>query len=740
MRSPSTSKNMLEQSEGVCVLEVTRHSEEEFSKTVLKNKYEFVYLNLVFNDVNVNEGKAVISHTKWVWTFRGENGGSELLLLPIDFGYLSFGLLWSHTLVKPLDIHIQLKDNSHCKNLTVGVDADQIIGDALGNMTKTIADVNDDYNSSYWCYYKRMYIESKGLYRACENAICPLQTIEYSCCKYRIDFLTRKRKVVCNEEHYHTGAIWWILPVMIGEVLFAYWPLLLTSLANKLRSFSRHPNTGFLSQRMASDGDSRNEYEGVSKRNPPVTFLATVCEPLSHCNTEGHILSRILRLTIIACPVCLTVARIGLDYLYNDDLMKAAVHKGALLGFSTMLLGCDASANHFLKFFGGPCVALPLFALFGCTLIVVPRSLETVLEEGLIEFKGKASYLMTLSVENKAKLAGVRMTNTSGYKRLHLTLLSQCLMLLNRSYWKQTFKLFITRFTMGVYPTLSTLTRKLRCVRILGILVLPVYIVFCVIELVLSSIYYAFPCFSCVFIFIKAYFKLTRKIVSERTNLNPRVSLIPNILVICILFFSWYMYCIIFFDSFWFLTKIVTFTFTGVIAYPKLSYGYITIVFMTIYYISESFSSFQKTYQDLLSVSIKACKKVNEDLGSTQTVSHLYENGIKQNLWNLIIKRHRPKRIQVAYTLFQLFVIIFIVSVSLELLFRFDKFRDLSVLIHVFTALFICAMPKIIQSMCIGDHRKRGQKQKLMSEIKETINDYLDGETETDFNVFQFTD
>ena len=254
--------------------------------------------------------------------------------------------------------------------------------------------------------------------------------------------------------------------------------------------------------------------------------------------------------------------------------MKAAVHKGALLGFSAMLLGCDASANHFLKFFGSPCVALPLFALFGCTLIVVPRSLETVLEEGLIEFKGKASYLMTLSVENKAKLAGVRMTNTSGYKRLHLTLLSQCLMLLNRSYWKQTFKLFITRFTMGVYPTLSTLTRKLCCVRILGILVLTVYIVFCVIELVLSSIYYAFPCFSCVFIFIKAYFKLTTKIVSERTDLNPRVSLIPNILVICILFFSWYMYCIIFFVSFWFLTKIVTVTFTGVIAYPKLSYSF----------------------------------------------------------------------------------------------------------------------------------------------------------------------
>ena len=325
-------------------------------------------------------------------------------------------------------------------------------------------------------------------------------------------------------------------------------------------------------------------------------------------------------------------------------------------------------------------------------------------------------------------------------KTIPQTLKKKFLMLLNRSFWAQASKLFITRFKMAVYPILKRISRHCCIVKVLGLPLLLIYIVFCVVELVLSLLYYAFPCFSCFFIFIKAYAKLTREVVTERMNINQKLSLIPTVAVIGIFMYSWYMYCVIFFDSIWFLIKIVTFTYTGVIAYPRISYGYLIIVFMTLYYISESFNSFKKNYQNLLSVSIKACKKVYEDLESNQAVTYLYENGIKVDLWNFIIERHRPKRIQVAYTLFQLFVIISILIVSLELLFKFDKFRDLSLMVHVFTALFICALPKIIQSMCIAVRGKRRREKKLLLEIKETITEYLNEEAETDQNsAFQFT-
>ena len=278
--STQTFKVASGQNKGACELEVARKSELGFSKAVLKNKYNVVYFNINFRGVDVSESDQVIMYTRWVWTYRGENGDSELLLLPIDFGYLSFGLLWTHTLVKPMDINIQLKNNSHCGNLTVGRDADQIVGDALGNMTQRIAAVNDDYNSSYWCYYKRLYIESYGLVTACENSICTLQTIENSCCVYIIDPLNSERKVVCNEEHYHIGAVWWVLPIIIGEFLFAYCPLFLTLFGCKLRSFSRRQSRRSVDlQNMASVEDSRIEYERISKKNLQVTFMSTICEP-----------------------------------------------------------------------------------------------------------------------------------------------------------------------------------------------------------------------------------------------------------------------------------------------------------------------------------------------------------------------------------------------------------------------------------------------------------------------------
>ena len=725
--------------EGVCELEVTRKSEEQFSKSVLKYKYNFVYFNITFSGVNVVENDQVIMYTRWIWTYKGEDGGSEFLLLPMEFGYLSFGLLWSYTLVKPMELNIQLKNKSHCGNLTAGGDADQIVGDALGNMTKTIAAVNDEYNSSYWCYLKRSYIKSKVLFTACANAICPIQTVEYSCCRFKINFLTNERKVVCNKEQYHFGAIWWLLPVLIGEILFAYYPLLLTLFGCRLRSFSRRRRRRSVSlQDVTIVEDSRNEYMRASKRNPPVTFMSAICEPLGRCDTEGQLLSRLIRFTIIVFPLSLTMVRIVLDYKYNGDLVSAAVAKDALLGFSSVIAGFKPGTRYFMKFFGGPFVALPLFTLFGCILIVAPKTLEKVLEEGLIEFSGKAFFFLTLSVENKAKLTGISIINTTGYKRVHRTLLSQCLLLLNRSFWIQVSKLFITRFTKAIYPTLKRFTRSSCFAKIVGFFLLPSYVVFCIIELVFSVIYFAFPVFSCFFIFIKAYAKLTREVFTERIRFNQTVALIPTIIVIVIFIYTWYMYCVIFFDSFWFLTKIVTFTYTGLIAYPKLSYGYLILGFMTLYYIGECFNGFKQTYVDLLSISIKACKTIEEELESNQTVTDLCNNGIHIDLWNLIVKRHRPKRIQVAYTLFQLFAIISILSVSLELLFRFEKFRELSLIIHVFTALVICALPKIIKSMCT-DHGQRHRKQKLLLQIKRTILDYLNGETETDLNIFEFT-
>ena len=711
----------------------------------MKYKHNFVHLNLTFYNVSVAEDEPVIMHWRWIWTYKGENGGHQYLYLPGDYGYLSLGLLWSYTQTKPLAIEIYSPNGGECGKLIVGKNADQIIGDALGNMTAFIASQYDIYNSSYWCYARRLHIQSDFVFAVCEHYICTIQTIEYKCCKYVLDHLTQEREVNCSKQHHHYRfqAVWWLVPIIIGHILFAYYPLLLIVLGRLVMSARKRRRHAISMEDVSTGVEEAKKIKLVrmSKHGPPITFAKTICEPLSHCKIEGQVISRVIRIVIFNIPLAFTMLRVYLDYLYNDELIKAAVGKGALLSFSSMLAGYEMASQYFLHYFGGPFVALPLWLVFECLLTVVPYNLEKVIEGGLIEFNGKSSFLITLSVESKERLAGVRVANATGYKRLEKTLLSQVLMLLNCRFLKQTFKLFVTRFSKRMVPLLKLLLPSSLLVVTIGFPLLLLYIGFCFIELVISCIYFAFPVVSCFFIFLKAYVKATQELFLPTTGIKRLAGNILTVLVTLCYIYTWYLYCLVFFDAFWFLTKIIMFTYTGVIAFPKLSYGYLILTFMVIYYIFESFKNFQSTYHDLLYISIKACKRVEEELGNEhENASILSNDRLPVDLWKIIVDRHCPKRIQVAHTLFHLFVIVLVLGRSIDLLFRFDKFRDLSLISHVFTVLVICALPKVVKSMCINALTYRQQK-RLHKKIKATIRDYIDDavdNAEPDIYVFYY--
>ena len=725
-----------------CELYVTKESTVMFSTDVLKHKYNFVHLELQFQNVTVGEDDPVILYNRWIWTYKGEKGGHQYLFLPNDYGYLSLGLLRYYTPAKPMSINITTTEASQCGNLIVGKNADKKIGDALGKMTTQIASQDDIYNSSYWCYMRRLRIQSDFIYNLCKNSVCTMQTMEYTCCRYVVDYLSKERKVNCStKQHYHFGLVWWLLPIIFGNVMFAYYPLLLTAFVCRLTMSSRRKKK--LSERMEDAANGLEEGEKnlikLSKHSSPVTFSSTICGPLSQCIRDGSWFSRLTRIMIFSIPLIITIFRVFLDYQYADDLVKAAVSRGALLGFSTMLAGYKMATQYYLHYFGGPFVALPMLFIVGCLLIVVPSNLENVFEAGLIEFDGKSSFLVTMSIESKGRLAGVQMANATGYKRIEKTLLSQVLMLLNCKFWRQTFKLFTTRFSRKMIPMLKILMPKRCLVVLVGFPLLLLYIGFCAVELIFSCIYFAFPVISCFFIFLKAYVKATREPFLSLTGFKR---LIGNILTGMVTFsyiYAWYLYCQVFFDAFWYLTKIIMFTYTGVIAFPKLSYGYLILTFMVIYYIFESFKNFQKTYRDLLYTSVKACQHVVQNLGHEQDdISFIPHNGLPVDLWNIIVDRHCPKRTQVARTLFHVFAIVLILGISIELLFRFDKFHDLSLISHVFTVLGICALPKVVKSMCINALSYR-QRKKMHRKIQATIREYIDNEIDNaEPDVFDF--
>lgn len=176
----------------------------------------------------------------------------------------------------------------------------------------------------------------------------------------------------------------------------------------------------------------------VEEHRLPVTFISTIFEPIKNINFRRRTFFRLLRLMVIFIPLTLTACRIWLDYVYAGSFVKAVVDKGALIGFPSMIAGFESSRRHFLHCFGGPWVALPLYVCVGSILISVP--IESCLEGGLIETEEHTLCPLFLCSKTKAILGSVEITDTKGFRRIHLVLYSQAIMLLNRVFWKKNFQ------------------------------------------------------------------------------------------------------------------------------------------------------------------------------------------------------------------------------------------------------------------------------------------------------------
>ena len=718
----------------ICSISVSDDSKYNFLSMILQYKYNFVYFKLEFNNFSIVESDDVIEYKRWVWTYKGDKGGYQNLFLPSGFGHLSFGLLWSHTLVGPMQL--KLFSTGTCNNLTSGNHTDFMISSALSEMTDEIAAHNDVYDSSHWCYYVRLKLTGPIWY-ICENIDCPYQTFEYRCCKYMIDFVSKKRSIECNHEHYHLGSVWWTLSFYLGNLFWVYYPLLLTYFGCKISNAAKPRQTESVEMDNVLDSPSEfmtEEYVFLYKDSYPITFLGTAKQALCFCNIKNKIFSRLLRFMVIFLPLAVLVSKILLAHKYEGDLIQAAISKGALMNFNALLVDFQSARKNFLIMFGGPHVALSLYVLFSCIFVQLPGDLESFLVRGLFNFSSFGLSPLTLSLETKCSLAGLWCSNLTGFNKLHYTLSSNLLLLLNKRFWKHTFKILFYRWKLVIYPFL----RKLRPTCLLAAICIPsvfLYVIFCIFEIAIMLLLYLVPVVSFLFILFKAYVNSITGFCKHCSN--TFVKLLCYILIpftILALSYTWFIYSLVFFQCVWFCTVIILYTYSGIIAYPRISYGYLILVFMTLYYIVEIFNKFGKSYQKLLQLTIKATKNVNHF--STGKTVEIQNKGIPKALWELIIERHQARRLKITSTILQLAILISILYISVDLLERFNQFQELSVITHVFTVLAICALPKIVRSVYINKLCGQ-QKQQLMRDIENTILDFLEDNIEDHVQVYR---
>ncbi|KAL4241138.1 hypothetical protein ACF0H5_001916 [Mactra antiquata] len=604
LNDPKTTKET-KNPDKTCNLRVHSDSQNLFTSEVEENKYNFMYLKLQFLDnTTIDESDQVINGFNWAWTFKDEDGGYQYLFLASDFGYSSFGLLWSYTRTEVLDIKI--KSEGNCGKLKIGNnDTDKLIGNAFDVMTSHIASFHVQYNHSYWCYKQRRQIDSSIIYWLCSNSICTFQTTEYKCCNYVI-YLNRTRTVECGDKHFHYGALWWILPIIVGEILFGFYPIFLTKLGIKFTEWSKavKRSRSGLTQ-LSSVVDSANcierKYHFITLTdNYPVTFLSTILSPLYQCITiiSGPVLSRMLRLWLILFPVTISTVRVLMNYKFNKEFIIAAVEKKSLLGFSSLIAGPNAAREVFLTFLDGPITALILFFAFSSVLILFPKHLEKTIQKGLSDGNPRHYFLITIPLTLKEIFSGIVVRKYDGYRRLHYLFISQSFMLLQSNFWRYACRLFYTRWVQMMCP-------------------------------------------------------------QEMTS-------------------------------------------------------------------GESANAFGESYRELLKVSISVVRKIFTKHGHNQTLYNINSSNLvgkrclHKDLFFFIICKLRPRRNQLMIALVKFISVVTVLTVSVELLISFNKLQELSLLSHVFTVLFVCALPKIIRMVCLRRYQVEN-RMKLRKNIETVV-------------------
>ena len=139
-----------------CSLIVSGKSTEKFNSRVLHYNADVLTLNLNFSEtISVNGGPGVILPLKWRWIYKATKA---YLRMPYSASLWSLGLLALHN-GRPVSVELNYSSTvpKYCYNLIIGETiSDQIIGNALGKMTEFVASKYFRYNSSHWCYVKKI--------------------------------------------------------------------------------------------------------------------------------------------------------------------------------------------------------------------------------------------------------------------------------------------------------------------------------------------------------------------------------------------------------------------------------------------------------------------------------------------------------------------------------------------------------------------------------------------------------
>ncbi|XP_052812375.1 uncharacterized protein LOC128239951 [Mya arenaria] len=711
-----------------CVMKVENCSLNTFAYSIWRFQSNYVFIGLKQRNnsgITIKSNPDVINGDIWIWTFWGKDGAQEFLRWPIEFGIWSLGILYQSVLRHPKVLPVVLtRVSGDCSNLTVGnKEDDRAISKALNGITLALMSNLSDgekYGPSYYCYTRKRDV-TEYMKVICENIVCPFGGIEQVCCDYRFDKTTMKRNITCPEYEFMYDTISWIVPIMLAIILFVYFPIPLLLVAYKIFDDSRSTYvTPRLNGQVINESEDGYQEQGMGghchnteiyllEGYKHVSFFQTLFMPLATIKKVTVTLqTRSMcvffgRLTRAAFPI-VTLCIIGLQaFVDSSNLLSfitTSVKLGVPYGLRSIITGYEVSRTNFLPFLGGPFVALACYVVVTSVLLMIPKSIPEFLAKGLrptiygpcanvseSELSPMSESLKIVKRFGSLSLAD----NSTGYLLLYRFTVSQVLMVLNINFWKTSIAIQIARW-QRIYN---------RCGCCCIIIFAPVYLAICIVELVLTYVIHGLPIISFGRLVISSYCSALP--LPKRNPIYLILAHFIKLLTFIAVLFFLYMLCAVFLETILFITRICVFSYTAMILEPKIAYGYLIFYFTTVFYLWDAINDFSLCYDRLFHDSIKAAMYVQRSRRSREDrllCKVRRRRGIRQSIFEIIIEEHNPRRRQMTTTCLKLAIIVLLMSMAIDLLITTDKFKDLHTIMHVGTAIFVCAMPQILKRMC----------------------------------------
>ncbi|XP_069124252.1 uncharacterized protein [Argopecten irradians] len=523
--------------------------------------------------------------------------------------------------------------------------------------------------------------------------------------------------------------MWRILPFITGLLLFVYFPIFLLRICSAVYDWI-HFGKGRHHSKNGEDGEELYLLKSATETKPkewisfnPISLWWIISQPIRRvCDNMPRTGSRLCRLVFALLSLSVIIVKITLHGIYQTDFVVASVRQGSPMDFLSVLAGHDLAKDNFLSDFGGPFIALGLYIVGAILFLCVPNNLSKELARGLPQNSGKGTSLtpLSISVGDRQRLTYSNIEDSNGYDQLSSAMVKNFFMLLNPSFTGYVFKIQLRR----LQAMLSYFTVNGNCIIcVLFVALLPCYLIVCLVEMAICIVFYGMPILFFMFVILRGYCLGAWNRVRTHHICYKCLVLLFIPLLITSLTYVIYVLNIVFVDSFLFLSRVVIFTYTGLFAYTTQSSGYFVLYITVIMYIGDSIQKLKTEYTNIFNNVLELCKIYAEKHGTDKVYSIVDDVAcMPSDLFMSVVNRYQPLRVQLFKAILKITIISIVLYLSVELLVSFEKFKELQTLTQAITTLFVCSVPKIINSTCKKDKSRWHQKWKR--ELSRFINDF----------------